>query len=434
MNKYYNPERTTWTSITQRPSIDITELFEIVRPIVNAVSNDGDKALLDYEEKFDKVRLQSLEVTEEELQNATRAVQDDALQDAIRIAKENITRFHEAQRFLSIEVETRPGVRCWQKSVAIERVGLYVPGGSAPLFSTVLMLAIPAMIAGCKEVILCSPPDSKGEINPVILYTAQLCGVKRIFKLGGAQAIAAMARGTESIPRVDKIFGPGNRFVMAAKQLVSLQGVAIDMPAGPSEVEVIADDTCIPSFVAADLLSQAEHGPDSQVVLVCTNSDIAEAVESEIARQLQALPRKEVAEKSLEGSRIIIFDGTESTKQIIDFTNAYGPEHLIIATANAHDIANNISAAGSIFLGNYACESAGDYASGTNHTLPTMGYARAYSGLSLDSFCRKMTLQELTREGIASLGESVVTMAEAEGLEAHANAMRVRMNAIKNGE
>lgn len=430
MNKYYNPERTTWTSITQRPSIDITELFEIVRPIINAVSNDGDKALLDYEEKFDKVRLQSLEVTEEELQNATRAVQDDALLDAIRIAKDNITRFHEAQRFQSLEVETRPGVRCWQKSVAIERVGLYVPGGSAPLFSTVLMLAIPAMIAGCKEVILCSPPDSKGEINPVILYTAQLCGVKRIFKLGGAQAIAAMARGTESIPRVDKIFGPGNRFVMAAKQLVSLQGVAIDMPAGPSEVEVIADNTCNAQFVAADLLSQAEHGPDSQVVLVCTNADIAKAVESEIARQLQALPRKEVAEKSLEGSRIIIFDAADSTKQIIDFTNAYGPEHLIIATANAHDIANNISAAGSIFLGTYACESAGDYASGTNHTLPTMGYARAYSGLSLDSFCRKMTLQEIDADGIRQIGQCVVKMAEAEGLEGHANAMRLRINSL----
>lgn len=438
MNKYINPKRDLWQEITSRPAMNITELFDTVRPIIDNIRQGGDKELLRYEEMFDKVQLNDLKVCKKEIEEAVGMLKSTpsgtALTNAINTAKANIQAFHEAQRFKEIEVTTMPGVCCWQRSVAIERVGLYIPGGTAPLFSTVLMLAIPAMIAGCKEIILCTPPQRDGNVNAAILYAAQLCGVTSIYKVGGAQAIAAMAAGTESIPRVDKIFGPGNRYVMAAKQWVSLQGVAIDMPAGPSEVEVIADDTCNAQFVAADLLSQAEHGPDSQVVLVCTSESVALDIMDELTLQLERLPRKDVAEKALTGSRLVIFDSAQQVNDIIDFTNAYAPEHLIIATENCNAIADSIISAGSIFLGNYACESAGDYASGTNHTLPTMGYARAYSGLSLDSFCRKMTLQELTRDGVTAIGKSVVTMAEAEGLEAHANAMRVRLNAIKNGE
>lgn len=430
MKKYINPARELWDEITLRPAIDTTRLFDIVKPIIEDVRENGDEALFRYEEKFDNATLSSLIVTEEEMEEAEREILSKAngkqLIEAMNVAKANIEMFHAAQKFQQIEVTTQKGVRCWQRAVPIERVGLYVPGGSAPLFSTVLMLAIPAQLAGCKEIVLCTPPQKDGKVNSYVLYAAKLCGVSTIIKAGGSQAIAAMAYGTASVPRVDKIFGPGNSFVMAAKLWVSLQGVAIDMPAGPSEVQVIADKSCNPSYVAADLLSQAEHGPDSQVVLVCTDEDIADEVSKEIDIQLEKLPRRSIAEKALAGSRIVIFNGNDAARNIIDFTNAYGPEHLIIATTDAHAIADNIFAAGSIFLGNYACESAGDYASGTNHTLPTMGCARAYSGLSLDSFCRKMTLQELTSEGIESIGKYVEIMAEAEGLEAHANAMRIR--------
>lgn len=365
-------------------------------------------------------------MSEEELATADTLV-GEKLKRAIRQAYDNIRRFHVAQRFVPIRVQTSPGVACEQRAVPIERVGLYIPGGSAPLFSTVLMLAIPARIAGCREIVVCTPPCRDGSVHPAILFSASLCGVCSVFKIGGAQAVAAMACGTESVPRVDKIFGPGNAYVMAAKQWVSLQGVAIDMPAGPSEVEVIADETSVPEFVAADLLSQAEHGTDSQVMLLATSRAVAEAVVQSLSEQLWALPRRKQAEKALERSRILVMSSEED---IVDFTNLYAPEHLIIATSHPRSIADRITTAGSIFLGNFSCESAGDYASGTNHTLPTLGYARAYSGLSLDSFQRKMTLQELTEEGIRSIGNTVALMADAEGLEAHAAAMRLRIKAV----
>lgn len=423
-----SPDKAQWNALCTRPTMDIVQLFEIVRPIVDAVRTNGDAALREFEARFDHVQLEDFRVSQEEIATA-ETVLPTALKTAISNAKENIARFHEAQRFQPILVTTAKGVFCEQRSVPIERVGLYIPGGSAPLFSTVLMLAVPAIIAGCKEIVLCTPPSSKGTVHPAILYAAQLCGVKQIFKIGGGQAIAAMACGTESIPKVDKIFGPGNQYVMATKQWVSLHGVAIDMPAGPSEVEVIADATCQPGFVAADLLSQAEHGPDSQVILITDSEEIATAIQAEVARQLVLLPRRDITEKALANSRTIVFKNRED---IVAFTNLYAPEHLIIATKDYRDIANQITNAGSVFLGNYSCESAGDYASGTNHTLPTLGYARSYSGLSLDSFQRKMTLQELTPEGIHSIGETVVTMARAEQLDAHANAMRIRLDSIQN--
>lgn len=427
MTSYINPSREQWGDIIARPAIDTTALFDAVRPIVDAVRERGDAALRELEARFDKVELSDLRVSSEEMEAARQLVSPE-LQTAIRQAYDNISRFHAAQRFSPIRVTTAPGVVCEQRAVPIEKVGLYIPGGSAPLFSTVLMLAIPAQIAGCSEIVLCTPPHRDGSIHPAILFAAELCGVTTIFKLGGAQAVAAMACGTESVSRVDKIFGPGNAYVMAAKQWVSLQGVAIDMPAGPSEVEVIADETARPDFVAADLLSQAEHGPDSQVVLVASSQAVADAVMAEVERQLEALPRRDVTEKALEGSRVVVM---ENEADRIALTNLYAPEHLILAVANPRAVAEQTFTAGSIFLGNYSCESAGDYASGTNHTLPTLGYARAYSGLSLDSFQRKMTLQELTPEGIRNIGETVVQMADAEELTAHANAMRLRVAAVK---
>lgn len=430
MKTYINPTIDTWQELTARPAMDVTTLFDTVRPVVDDVRRRGDQALREYELRFDRVELESLSVTPDEMAAAAAAV-DPELKAAIRLAHDNITRFHTAQRFDAITTVTADGVKCEQRAVPIERVGLYVPGGSAPLFSTVLMLAVPARIAGCRDIVLCSPPTGEGgTIAPAILYAAELCGVTQIFKLGGSQAIAAMACGTESVPRVDKIFGPGNQYVMAAKQWVSLGGVAIDMPAGPSEVEVIADATCVPAFVAADLLSQAEHGPDSQVVLVATSVEVAQAVEAEVARQLALLPRRDIAARALEHSRCIVMDDADS---IVDFTNTYAPEHLIIATARPHELGDRVTAAGSVFLGHYACESAGDYASGTNHTLPTLGYARSYSGLCLDSFQRKMTLQELTPAGVRRIGPAVVSMARGERLDAHAEAMAVRLAALEAG-
>ena len=394
--------------------------------MVDAVRREGDAALRRYELQFDRVALDSLLVSDEEFYEAMHLV-DAPLKEAIRLANANIERFHRAQTFSTIRVETSPGVVCEQKSVPIERVGLYVPGGTAPLFSTVLMLATPAKIAGCSEIVLCTPPDSGGRINPAILFAARLAGVSKVFKLGGAQAVAAMACGTESVPRVDKIFGPGNQYVMAAKQLVSLTDVAIDMPAGPSEVEVLADSSANAAFVAADLLSQAEHGADSQVVLVSTDEDLLRQVQQELAQQLAELPRRELAEKALSHSVLIL---VRNMDEAVALTNRYAPEHLVVATADYRKVAERITHAGSVFLGPYSCESAGDYASGTNHTLPTKGYARAYSGLCLDSFMRKMTLQELSAEGVAGIGPAVVAMARAERLDAHSKAMEIRLNHI----
>ena len=413
-------------ALLKRPAFDVTQLFATVGAVVDAVRREGDAALRRYELQFDRVALDSLLVSDEEFYEAMHLV-DAPLKEAIRLANANIERFHRAQTFSTIRVETSPGVVCEQKSVPIERVGLYVPGGTAPLFSTVLMLATPAKIAGCSEIVLCTPPDSGGRINPAILFAARLAGVSKVFKLGGAQAVAAMASGTESVPRVDKIFGPGNQYVMAAKQLVSLTDVAIDMPAGPSEVEVLADSSANAAFVAADLLSQAEHGADSQVVLVSTDEDLLRQVQQELAQQLAELPRRELAEKALSHSVLIL---VRNMDEAVALTNRYAPEHLVVATADYRKVAERITHAGSVFLGPYSCESAGDYASGTNHTLPTKGYARAYSGLCLDSFMRKMTLQELSAEGVAGIGPAVVAMARAERLDAHSKAMEIRLNHI----
>lgn len=426
METITEPTRERWAALCARPVFDVTTLFNVVRPILDDVRAHGDAALKEYEHRFDHVELHTLRVSAEELNAAAASVPAD-LQDSIRLAHGNIARFHAAQRFAGVRVSTAPGVYCEQKSLPISRVGLYVPGGSAPLLSTVLMLAIPAQLAGCEKIVLCTPPARDGSVNPAILFAAKLCGVTEVYKVGGAQAIAAMACGTESIPQVDKIFGPGNQYVMAAKQLASLNGVAIDMPAGPSEVEVLADDTCNPAFVAADLLSQAEHGADSQAVLVTTSPAVAEAVTAEVEKQLAALPRKEIAAKSLANSRIIIFRDMVTA---LEFTNAYAPEHLILAADNHAALAAKVTHAGSVFCGHYSCESAGDYASGTNHTLPTLGYARSYSGLCLDSFMRKMTLQELTPQGVQNIGPAVEAMAAAEQLDAHRNAMTLRLAAV----
>ena len=384
--------------------------------------------MLDYEEKFDKVVLASLAVSEEEQQEAENLVSED-LKAAIRLAKQNIETFHAAQRFEGKKVQTQPGVTCWQKAVAIEKVGLYIPGGTAPLFSTVLMLAVPARIAGCKEIVLCTPPGRDGKVHPAVLFAAKVAGVNRIFKAGGIQAIAAMAYGTESVPKVYKIFGPGNQYVTAAKQLVSLRDVAIDMPAGPSEVEVLADETANPIFVAADLLSQAEHGVDSQAILITTSVELQQAVKVEVERQLALLPRKEIAEKSLANSKLIVVD---SMTEAIELTNAYAPEHLIIETEDYLSVAERIVNAGSVFLGSLTPESAGDYASGTNHTLPTNGYAKAYSGVSLDSFIRKITFQEIKPEGLNIIGPAIELMAANEQLDAHKNAVSVRLGQLEN--
>lgn len=410
----------------KRPAIDTTKLFDVVRDVIGDVRKRGDRALVDLELKFDKVQLSSLSVTDEEFRQAERQT-GQQLKDAILLASRNIATFHEAQRFSPIRVQTAPGVICEQRAVPIENVGLYVPGGTAPLFSTVLMLAVPAKIAGCKNIVLCTPPDRNGVVNPAILYAAKVAGVGKVFKVGGAQAIAAMAYGTESVPKTDKIFGPGNQYVTAAKQLVSLSDVAIDMPAGPSEVEVLADETCVPRFVAADLLSQAEHGVDSQVVLVCTSRQTIGEIKEEVEKQLAILPRRELAAKALEHSLCIL---AEDMDRAVEITNFYAPEHLVIATKDYRKVADRITHAGSVFLGNYSCESAGDYASGTNHTLPTKGYARAYSGLNLDSFIRKMTLQELTEEGVRSIGRAVSEMAGGEQLHAHQRAMTIRMESV----
>lgn len=420
------PEREVWKKILERPHTDISALNSVVDGILEDVRNNGDEAVLRCEMRFDGVSLQSLAVTEGEIENAVRSV-DAELKEAIELAHSNIERFHMAQRTTEHKVETMPGVSCWQKSVAIQKVGLYVPGGTAPLFSTVLMLATPARIAGCDDIVLCTPPDKNGNVNPAILVAAKTAGVDKIYKIGGVQAIGAMAYGTETVPKVYKIFGPGNRYVMAAKQRVSLDGVAIDMPAGPSEVCVVADETSNVEFVAADLLSQAEHGTDSQVLLISTSESVAVRVSEEIDRQLAVLPRRDIAARSLENSLCIIaHDGSEA----MEISNAYAPEHLVIATEDYDVLADKVVNAGSVFLGKYACESAGDYASGTNHTLPTHGYAMAYNGVNLDSYIRKITFQHITPEGVMSIGRAVEVMAENEQLEAHKNAMTVRLRNI----
>ena len=427
MNIIKYPAREEWASIVERPHLDVAQLNQTVASVLADVRQRGDEAVKGYELKFDHIDLDSLIVTEQEIAEAEKLVSDE-LRKAIELAHENIKRFHESQHFRSKKVETQPGVVCWQKSVAIEKVGLYIPGGTAPLFSTVLMLATPAKIAVCKEIVLCTPPDRKGNVNPAILVAARVAGVSKIFKIGGVQAIGAMAYGTESVPKVYKIFGPGNQYVMAAKQQVSLGDVAIDMPAGPSEVCVIADQLANPVFVAADLLSQAEHGIDSQVILITTSHKLIDDVQQEVDRQLNLLPRKEIAQRALENSRIIL---VRDKKEAMELSNAYAPEHLVIQTEDYDQMAELVVNAGSVFLGRYACESAGDYASGTNHTLPTHGYAMAYNGVNLDSYCRKVTFQHLTEEGVRSIGHAVELMAEAEQLDAHKNAMTVRIKSLR---
>ena len=423
MNIIKYPERSEWNELLRRPVLDTAALHETVCHILKQVKTEGDKAVREYEEKFDHAQLDSLSVSTEEFAEAEELVSME-LKAAILLAHDNIQTFHAAQRFEGKKVTTLPGVTCWQKAIAIQKVGLYVPGGTAPLFSTVLMLATPARLAGCKEIVLCTPPDPKGKVNPAVLYAARVAGVSRVFKAGGVQAIGAMAYGTSTIPAVYKIFGPGNQYVMAAKQEVALEGVAIDMPAGPSEVAVVADETANPTFVAADLLSQAEHGPDSQVLLVTTSEKLLESVQQEVENQLESLPRKEIASRSLANSKLVL---VKSTDEAMCLVNRYAPEHLIIETRDYAELAGKVENAGSVFLGSYAPESAGDYASGTNHTLPTNGYARAYSGVSLDSFIRKVTFQEITPEGMATIGPAIEAMAAGEHLDAHKNAVSVRL-------
>lgn len=420
---FHYPAATDWEKISARPHLDTQQLAEVVKDVLADINANGDEAVRKYESKFDHVELDSLKVSADEINEAEGLI-DDELKNALLTAYHNIYSFHECQRFQSHHVETCPGVDCWQKSMPIDKVGLYIPGGTAPLFSTVLMLATPAKIAGCKDIVICTPPNKEGKVNPAILMAAKIAGVTEIFKIGGVQAIGAMAYGTETVPKVYKIFGPGNQYVMAAKQHVSLTDVAIDMPAGPSEVCVIADDTSNPIFVAADLLSQAEHGIDSQVLLITTSEMMLDEIIAEIKSQLEVLPRKQIAVKALENSKFVL---VHDTTEAMAISNAYAPEHLIIATADYKELSEEVVNAGSVFLGQYACESAGDYASGTNHTLPTHGYAKAYNGVNLDSYCRKITFQHLSRQGVDSIGQAVVTMAENEQLEAHANAMRVRL-------
>jgi len=433
MNIYRYPDKELWGEIVARPRLDLTKLNETVASVLADVRQRGDEAVKAYEQKFDKVELESLAVTEEEMEEAEKLVSNE-LRDAIILAHHNIKVFHVSQRFVGQKVKTQEGVTCWQKSVPIERVGLYIPGGTAPLFSTVLMLATPAKIAGCKEIVLCTPPtyrsqasNLKLQIHPAILVAARIAGVSKIFKAGGVQAIGAMAYGTESVPKVFKIFGPGNQYVMAAKQQVSLDEVAIDMPAGPSEVCVIADEKANAVFVAADLLSQAEHGVDSQVLLITTSEQILAQIQAEVEKQLAVLTRKEIAAKALENSNFVLVRSLDEAMQL---SNLYAPEHLILQVENYEQLAEKVVNAGSVFLGKYACESAGDYASGTNHTLPTHGYATAYNGVNLDSYCRKITFQHLTDEGIRHIGHAVELMAEAEQLDAHKNAMTVRIKEI----
>ena len=426
MNKIYNPEKSTWSDILKRPTPTVEDIESIVLDVFNDVKSLGDEGVKKYTEKFDGVSLSNFEVSKDEIERANGLVSSD-LQNAIKLAKNNIEKFHSAQRTEKIVINTTDGVTCWQEKRAIEKVGLYIPGGTAPLFSTILMLAVPANIAGCKEIILCTPPDKEGKVNPVILYTAALCGVTKIFKVGGIQAIAAMTFGTETIPNAYKIFGPGNQFVTVAKQIATKYGVAIDMPAGPSELLVVADDTADASFVASDLLSQAEHGKDSQVILVSTSKKLMESVEEEVERQLDILPRKDIATAALENSKLIYVN---NDLEAIAMINAYGPEHFIICVADEDFYIQNIINAGSVFIGNYTPESAGDYASGTNHTLPTNGYAKQYSGVNLDSFMKSMTFQKITKEGIQNIGSAIELMAEAEGLQAHKNAVTLRLNSL----
>ena len=424
MKMYKYPDKGTWEEIMQRPAADYSSLEKSVKKILQKVKDKGDKAIRKFSKEFDGVSIKKLQASEKEINTAASLLPEE-VKLAIQQAKKNIELFHQSQKDEVKKVETMPGVLCWREAVGIEKVGLYIPGGSAPLFSTVLMLAVPAQIAGCKEIILSTPPAKDGSINPAILFAAQICGVTKIYKAGGVQAIGAMAYGTETIPKVFKIFGPGNQYVTLAKQIIQQQGVAIDMPAGPSEVLVIADETAVPEFVAADLLSQAEHGPDSQVILLTTSVNIAESVTAAINEQLKELPRKSIAEKALQNSKIVILKNIDKA---IELSNLYAPEHLILSCANAEEIAQKILAAGSVFMGNYSPESAGDYASGTNHTLPTNGYAAMYSGVSLDSFVKKITYQKLTKEGLNNIGPAIMVMAEAEGLDAHKKAVAIRLN------
>ena len=423
------PKRERWNELCKRPLIPASDLENIVREILNRVNSESDRAVNYFSEKFDGVRPENLKVGSDEILESEKQIPRE-LKDAISIAKNNIERFHAAQLLAEPVIETFKGIKCWRKSIAIEKVGLYIPGGSAPLFSTLLMLAVPAKVAGCKEIVVCTPPGKDGKVSPLILYTAQLIGITEIFKAGGARAIAAMAYGTESIPKVYKIFGPGNQYVTKAKEMVQQEGISIDLPAGPSEVLVIADNKANAEFVAADLLSQAEHGPDSQVIMLTDDLKVLEAVKSELDKQIKILPRKEIAVKSLANSKLVLLP---TLNDCLDFSNLYAPEHLIINTVDAKSVAENVKNAGSVFLGKYSCESAGDYASGTNHTLPTNGFARNYSGVSTDSFLKKITFQEISAEGIRSLGPVIELMAEAESLIAHRNAVSVRLKSLENG-
>ncbi|WP_339840427.1 histidinol dehydrogenase [uncultured Maribacter sp.] len=427
MNKIYNPQKKDWKDVLKRPTQTVADIEGLVNSIFEEVKANGDSILKKYTEQFDKVSLENMLVSDVEIEEA-KALVSDELKSAIQLAKSNIEVFHKAQKTGRVEVETVKGVSCWQEKRPIQKIGLYIPGGTAPLFSTILMLAVPATIAGCNEIVLCSPPDKEGKLNPAILYTANLCGVTKIVKVGGIQAIAGMTFGTESIPQVYKIFGPGNQYVTVAKQIATKYGVAIDMPAGPSELLVVADDTANAAFVASDLLSQAEHGIDSQVILVSTSKTMIEAVEKEVALQLEELPRKEIARQAIANSKLIY---VEDDQTAIDLINEYGPEHYIVCVANEDFYIDNTQNAGSVFIGNYTPESAGDYASGTNHTLPTNGYAKQYSGVNLDSFMKSMTFQKITKEGIQAIGNAVELMAEAEGLQAHKNAITLRLNSLE---
>ncbi|ERK39287.1 histidinol dehydrogenase [Segatella baroniae F0067] len=427
MNILKYPDRALWKDIVKRPKFDLSSLRQTVEKVLNDIREHGDQAILQYEERFDHVSLDSLAVSRDEMDEADGLVPSE-LKAALTLAHANIAKFHRSQKFHGERVETTDGVTCWQESVAIEKVGLYIPGGTAPLFSTVLMLATPANIAGCQDIVLCTPPEKTGKVNPAILAAAKISGVSKIFKIGGIQAIGAMAYGTESVPKVYKIFGPGNQYVMAAKQMVSLHDVAIDMPAGPSEVCVVADATSVPAYVAADLLSQAEHGIDSQVMLLCTDEKVLKEVEQELQTQLERLPRKDIARQALDNSNFVL---TRDLDEAMELSNLYAPEHLILSIADWQNAARLVVNAGSVFLGHFACESAGDYASGTNHTLPTHGYAVAYSGVNLDSYTRKITFQHIDKQGVRAIGPAVVAMAEGEGLEAHAHAMRIRLNDLK---
>lgn len=427
MNKIYNPKRADWKDVLKRPTQTVADIEGLVNSIFEEVKTSGDSILKKYTQQFDKVALENMLVSEVEIEEAKTLVSDE-LKAAIQLAKVNIEVFHSAQKTGRIEIETAPGVSCWQEKRPIQKVGLYIPGGTAPLFSTILMLAVPATIAGCSEIVLCSPPDKEGKLNPAILYTASLCGVTKIIKVGGIQAIAGMTFGTETIPQVYKIFGPGNQYVTVAKQIATKHGVAIDMPAGPSELLVVADNTANAAFVASDLLSQAEHGIDSQVILVSTSKNMIDEVEKEVALQLEELPRKEIARQAISNSKLIY---VKDDRMAIDLINEYGPEHYIVCVDNEDFYIDNTQNAGSVFIGNYTPESAGDYASGTNHTLPTNGYAKQYSGVNLDSFMKSMTFQKITKVGIQNIGNAIELMAEAEGLQAHKNAVTLRLNSLK---